>query len=122
MTPEVIKLFESKLEERRGEERFEMKLSGRYRLGDGREYPCWTIDVSPSGVAIRGFEKGRVGERVVAEIGQIGRLEGMIARHLEQGLAMEISAWSGKRDQLARHIARLVRDELGPPQSDESQS
>jgi hypothetical protein len=112
LTPAVIKLFESKLEERRAEERFEVTLPGRYRLDDGREFPCWTIDISLSGVAIRGCEKGRVGARVVADIGQIGRLEGMIARHLDEGLAVEIDAPEIKRGQLAQQIARIVRDRV----------
>jgi PilZ domain len=105
---DIIKLFESKLEERRGEERFEMTLPGRYRRDDGQLYPCWTIDVSLSGVAIRGFGGGRVGERTVADIRQIGRVEGVIARSLNDGLAVEILAPAAERGQLALQIARLA--------------
>jgi hypothetical protein len=112
LIPAVIKLFEDKLEERRGQERFEVSLPGRYRLDDGQECLCWTIDVSLSGVAIRGFARGRVGQRVVADIRRIGRFEGMIARHLNEGLAVEILAPDLKREQFARQIARLVRDEI----------
>jgi PilZ domain len=113
LIPNVIKLFATKLEERRREERFEMTLPGRYRLGDGQEYPCWTIDVSLSGVAIRGFGKGEVGESVVADIGEIGRVEGMIARHLDEGLAVRIDGPAAKRQRLAQRIARLVRGGAG---------
>jgi hypothetical protein len=109
LIPEVIKLFESKLEERRGEERFEVTLPGRYRRDDGQIYPCWTIDVSLSGVAIRGFGGGRVGERIIADISQIGRVEGVIARRLDDGLAVEILAPTVSREQFARQIARLAR-------------
>lgn len=114
MIPDVIKLFESKLEERRGEERFEVTLPGRYRLGDGHDYPCWTIDISSSGIAIKGFGKGGVGERVVADISGIGRVEGTIARHLDEGLAVEIQGSAINRENLARQIARLVREKASP--------
>ena len=105
---DVIKLFESKLEERRAEERFEVTLPGRYRLDDGQQHLCWTIDVSLSGVAIRGFGGGRVGERIVADIRQIGRVEGVIARRLNDGLAVAILS-PVVREQFARQIARLGR-------------
>lgn len=110
MIPDVIKLFEVKLEERRGEERFEATLSGRYRLDDGPDYPCWTIDISLTGVAIKGFGKGRVGDRVVADIDRLGRVEGIIARHLDDGVAVEIQGSAINREELARQIARLVRE------------
>ena len=81
-------MFEVKPHERRRHERFEVALPGRCMLFDRLEYPCWTIDVSPSGFRHRrASERGYCCERIVAYISQIGRVEGMIARHFSKGFA-----------------------------------
>ncbi|MGA2794246.1 MAG: PilZ domain-containing protein [Roseiarcus sp.] len=109
-------IFEVKLQERRRFERFELALPGRCMLYDRLEYPCWTIDVSPAGVGIIGLHKGDIGERIVAYISQIGRIEGMIARRLAKGFALEIQAPALKREKLAQRIAWLVkRETIGAP-------
>ena len=61
---------------------------------------------------------GTVGERVVAYIDHVGRVEGTIARHLDGGFAMAISASRRKRERLAdaltwlanRHVLNLPED------------
>jgi hypothetical protein len=109
-------IFEVKLQERRRFERFELALPGRCMLYDRLEYPCWTIDVSPAGVGIIWLHKGDIGERIVAYISQIGRIEGMIARRLAKGFALEIQAPALKREKLAQRIAWLVkRETIGAP-------
>jgi len=109
-------VFQVKLQERRRYERFELALPGRFMLYDRLEYPCWTIDVSPAGVGVIGLHKGDIGERIVAYISQIGRIEGMIARRLAKGFALEIQATALKREKLAQRIAWLVkRETLGAP-------
>ena len=70
----AMKLFTIEDVERRQHKRVELALRGRYMLRDGCEYPCWTLDISLSGVAIIGGSKGSVGERVVAYIDHIGRI------------------------------------------------
>ena len=112
----AMPLFEVKLEERRREARAELALPGRYMLRDRHEFPCWTIDISPVGVAIRGIERGIIGERVVAYFSQIGRIEGMIARHFDKCFAVKMLTPTLKREKLAEQIAWLVkRQELGLP-------
>jgi hypothetical protein len=104
-------MFEVKPHERRRHERFEVALPGRCMLFDRLEYPCWTIDVSPSGLGIVGLNKGDIGERIVAYISQIGRVEGMIARHFNKGFAFEIQAPAFKREKLANRIGWLIRSQ-----------
>ena len=58
----------SQQQERRRHDRVELSLPGRYMLRDRHEYPCATIDVSPMGVAIRGIERGSIGERIVGAV------------------------------------------------------
>jgi len=93
--------------ERRREERAEIALLGRYMLRDRQEYPCATIDVSATGVALRGMDRGSIGERIVAYISRIGRVEGRIVRHFDQCFAFQVEAPVSKREQLAGRIARL---------------
>ncbi len=111
MTLGAAPMFEVKPHERRRHERFEVALPGRCMLFDRLEYPCWTIDVSPSGLGIVGLRKGDIGERIVAYISQIGRVEGMIARHFSKGFAFEIQAPALKREKLTKRIEWLIRRE-----------
>ena len=56
----AMKLLKINEEERRRDPRVELALPGRYMLRDGQEYPCWTLDISPAGVAIIGDRKSVV--------------------------------------------------------------
>lgn len=49
-------------------------------LSDRREYPCQVINMSPGGVAMLAPGLGHVGERVVAYLDHVGRVEGKITR------------------------------------------
>jgi hypothetical protein len=95
-----------------------VNLLGRYMLADRREYPCQVINMSPGGMAVIAPVAGNVGERVIAYVDHLGRLEGVVARHFTNGFAMTISATPRKRDKLAaqltwlanRHILNLPED------------
>jgi hypothetical protein len=105
-------------EERRRHQRVKVNLLGRYMLSDRQEYPCQVVNMSPGGMALIAPTIGRVGERVIAYVDHIGRLEGKIARTLVNGFAMTVSATPRKRDKLAaqltwlanRHILNLPED------------
>jgi hypothetical protein len=105
-------------DERRRFQRVRVNLLGRYMLADRREYPCQVVNMSPGGMALMAPVVGNPGERVVAYIDHLGRLEGVIAREFQNGFAMTISATIRKRDKLAaqltwlanRHILNLPED------------
>lgn len=105
-------------DERRRFQRVRVNLLGRYMLQDRREFPCQVVNMSPGGMAIIAPMTGREGERVVAYIDHVGRLEGKIARLFQNGFAMTIAATQRKRDKLAaqltwlanRHILNLPED------------
>jgi hypothetical protein len=105
-------------EERRRFQRVKVNLLGRYMLEDRREFPCQVINMSPGGMAMVAPVIGQPGERVIAYVDHLGRLEGKIARHIDNGFAMTISASARKRDKLAaqltwianRHILNLPED------------
>jgi len=95
-------------QERRRHQRVRVNLMGRYMLADRREYPCQVVNMSPGGIALIAPVTGDVGERVIAYVDHLGRLEGTVARHIENGFAMTISATARKRDKLAAQLTWLA--------------
>src|SRR6204780_2059161 len=87
-------------QERRRFQRVKVNLLGRYMLADRREFPCQVIDMSPGGMALIAPVVGNVGERVIAYVDHLGRLEGLVSRHIHNGFAMTIGATPRKRDKL----------------------
>jgi hypothetical protein len=95
-------------EERRRHQRVRVNLLGRYMLADRREYPCQVVNMSPGGMALIAPMSGEVGERVIAYVDHLGRLEGKIARQLQNGFAMTIAATPRKRDKIAAQLTWLA--------------
>jgi hypothetical protein len=104
-------------DERRRHQRVRIALLGRFMLEDRREFPCQTLNMSPGGVAITAPVMARVGERVVAYLDHIGRIEGVVVRQFERGFAMSIWATLRRRDKLADQLTWLAnRQILGLPE------
>ena len=104
-------------EEQRRFQRVRVNLLGRYMLADRREFPCQVLDMSPGGMAIIGPVSGKAGERIVAYIDHVGRLEGTVIRVLPNAFAMSIAATPRKRDKLAAQLTWLAnRQILGLPE------
>jgi len=99
-------------EERRRHQRVKVNLLGRYMLADRREFPCQVIDMSPGGMAVVAPVAGQPGERVIAYVDHLGRLEGKIARLIDNGFAMTISATARKRDKLAAQLTWLANRQI----------
>jgi hypothetical protein len=95
-------------EDRRRHQRVKVNLLGRYMLADRREFPCQVINMSPGGMALIAPVGGTIGERVIAYVDHLGRLEGKIARLFQNGFAMTISATARKRDKLAAQLTWLA--------------
>jgi hypothetical protein len=104
-------------QERRRFQRVRVNLLGRYMLLDRREFPCQVVDMSPGSMALVAPVAGKVGERVIAYIDHVGRLEGKIARVYQNGFATTIAATARKRDKLAAQLTWLSnRDILNLPE------
>jgi hypothetical protein len=95
-------------DERRRFQRVRVDLLGRYMLPDRREFPCQVVNMSPGGMALVAPVAGQPGERVIAYVDHLGRLEGHVARLLENGFAMTIAATPRKRDKLAAQLTWLA--------------
>jgi len=99
-------------DERRRFQRVSVDLLGRYMLADRREFPCQVVNMSPGGMAVIAPVAGQPGERVIAYVDHLGRLEGHIARLIENGFAMTISATTRKRDKLAAQLTWLANRQI----------
>jgi len=104
-------------DEQRRFQRVRVNLLGRYMLADRREFPCQVVNMSPGGMALIAPVAGAVGERVIAYVDHLGRLEGHIARTFQNGFAMTVGATARKRDKLAAQLTWLAnRHILGLPE------
>jgi hypothetical protein len=104
-------------DERRRFQRVRVNLLGRYMLADRREFPCQVVNMSPGGMAIIAPVAGAPGERIIAYVDHLGRLEGHIARTFQNGFAMTFAATARKRDKLAAQLTWLAnRHILGLPE------
>ncbi len=99
-------------EERRRHQRVKVDLLGRYMLADRREFPCQVVDISPGGIKLVAPNAGLPGERVIAYVDHLGRLEGKVARTFDNGFAMTISATLRKRDKLAAQLTWLANRKI----------
>ena len=99
--------------DRRYHARVPLELHGRYMLEGGREYPCVTRDVSRIGMAIEGAAVGAIGERVVAYLEELGRIEGRIVRRSKGWFAIELVATPQRLDRLDEMIGAIVRRGAG---------
>src|SRR5580692_6849363 len=95
-------------DERRRFQRVRVDLLGRYMLPDRREFPCQVVNMSPGGMAVLAPVSAQPGERVIAYVDHLGRLEGHVARVFQNGFAMTIAATARKRDKLAAQLTWLA--------------
>jgi hypothetical protein len=100
--------------DRRKFRRVAVTLHGRFMAEDKREYPCEVINMSAGGMALLAPVSCQPGERVVAYLDNLGRLEGTVARCFEGGFAVEIKASTQKRERIANLLTWYAnRDQLG---------
>ena len=110
-------IVDIRLHERRRHQRVKIALPGRFMREDRHEFPCVTIDVSPGGVALATQGLVQIGERVIAYLNQVGRLEGRASRELEDGFAFQMKLPAIKREKLADQLTWLAnRQALGMPE------
>ena len=97
--------------------RVDLTLFGRFMLENRKEYPCQILNMSLGSAALIAPVSGSVGERVIAYVDHVGRLEGKILRLVDGGFAMSVNATERKRDKLAAKLTWLAnRHELNLPE------
>lgn len=98
-------------------QRVTVNMTGRLMLANREEYPCVAAEMSPGDVVISCLGLPRIGEKVIAYIDHLGRLEGQALQMTEGGFTMSITATDRKREKLAAQLTWLAnRHELGLPE------
>lgn len=109
-------------QDRRRFRRVSWEIRVRGLTGDGEEFTCTTIDVAAGGLRINLARPLSKGENLVLYIDDIGRVEGVVTRVLNEiGYAVQFTAPPRKREKIADILTWLVnKDRLGL--SDERES
>ncbi|MGH6763197.1 MAG: PilZ domain-containing protein [Phyllobacterium sp.] len=98
-------------------QRVAVNLNGRYMLEDRSEYACLVTEMSSDDLVATVEQAGREGERVIAYIDHVGRIEGTISNRRSNGFTLSIIASERKRDKLSAQLGWLAnRLERGLPE------
>ena len=93
-------------------QRVKVSLLGRYMLADRREFPCQILEMSPGDAVIVAPVAGIVGEKIIAYIDHMGRIEGTIINQVDGGFLMNIDASDRKRDKMAAQLTWLANKDI----------
>lgn len=101
--------------DRRKHRRVQWVVRVRGLTGDGEEFTCTTVDVCAGGLRINLARPLAKGENLVLYIDDIGRVEGTVARVLNEiGYAIQFTVPPRKRDKIADLLTWLInKDRLG---------
>jgi PilZ domain len=94
--------------DRRKHRRVAVTVFGRFMREDKQEYPCQVINMSAGGMALLAPATCAVGERIVAYLDNLGRIEGIVVRDFEGGFAVRILASLYKRERIANLLTWLI--------------
>ena len=97
--------------DRRRDPRIVVSLPARYALanrrdtqGNRREFACRIINISSRAMTLIAPVKGAIGERVITQCDEFGKLEGLITRTLESGFVISLGLNENERTKLAVKI------------------
>lgn len=93
-------------------QRVKVSVLGRYMLADRREFPCQVIEMSPGDAIIVAPAAGNIGERVIAYLDHLGRVEGPIIEIIDGGFIMKLVASPRKREQMAAQLTWLANKDI----------
>jgi hypothetical protein len=100
--------------DRRGFKRVELKLTGRFLIGDSEDHVLSTADISCDGAFIVSSERPGLDEQVVCYFDEVGRVVANVVRVSPEGFAVRFHTSPHKRDKLADRLTWLInRDKLG---------
>lgn len=90
-------------------ERVVVNLSGRLMLASNQaEFDCKAVEMSPAEAVFQCTAFPAMGERIVAYIDHIGRLECAVTRHVDHGFVCKLSVTERKREKLAAQLTWLA--------------
>jgi hypothetical protein len=104
--------------DKRSAKRYPVRLAGRYLLPDRTEWDCHSVDLSTTGVLLRGQARPYHGQIVVVYLAEIGRIEGRMVRLRDDEFALCIQTTDRKRQQMAVWLQGLANGESVPRRLD----
>jgi hypothetical protein len=93
-------------------QRVKVSVLGRYMLADRREFPCQILEMSPGDALVVAPVPGSEGERVIAYVDHIGRIEGEVKSRVDGGFVMDVVASGRKRDKMAAQLTWLANKDI----------
>ena len=103
--------------EQRCFQRVSVNLSGRLMVASHDEYDCTVLDMSPGDAAFACRARPRTGERIIAYVDHLGRIEGTVATLNDTGFTIVLNATDRKREKLAAQLTWIAnKHELGLPE------
>ena len=93
-------------------QRVKVSLLGRYMLADRREFPCQVLEMSPGDAVVIAPVAGSPGEKVIAYLDHLGRVEGSILVQIDGGFVMDVIASTRKRDKMAAQLTWLANKDI----------
>ena len=103
--------------EQRSFQRVSVNLPGRLMLPSHDEYECTVLDMSPGDANFICVARPRIGERIIAYVDHLGRIEGSVALVNDGGFAIQLNATDRKREKLAAQLTWIAnKHELGLPE------
>jgi hypothetical protein len=94
--------------DRRRYRRVGVVLSGRFMRENKQEYPCEASQMSAGGVALLAPVTCEEGERIVAYLQHVGRIEGVVVRLIDGGFVLGIQASPAKRERIVNLLTWLI--------------
>lgn len=94
--------------DRRRHRRVPVSVFGRFMREDKQEFPCQVVNMSAGGMALLAPVACQDGERIVAYLDNLGRIEGVVSRNFEGGFAVRILASLQKRERIANLLTWLI--------------
>jgi hypothetical protein len=86
-------------------------------LANRSEFPCQVLEMSPGDAVVIAPVAGNAGEKIIAYLDHLGRVEGSILESIEGGFTMDIAASPRKRDKMAAQLTWLAnKDVLNLPE------
>lgn len=103
--------------QQRSFQRVSVNLQGRLMLANYDEFDCLALEMSPGDVIVSCTGRPSQGERVIAYIDHLGRIEGLVQHMVPGGFNMTIVASDRKREKLAAQLTWIAnKHELGLPE------
>lgn len=97
--------------------RVTVSVQGRFMRADHSEHDCIVDTMSPFDAVISSGNRPEVGERIVAYLDYIGRVEGKVTEASMRSFTISINATDRKRDKLSAQLTWLAnKHELGLPE------